>query len=160
MIVVADTSPLNYLVQISREHVLPALYDEVLVPSAVFEELKRAQAVPAVLRWLESKPSWLVVRASVSEIDQALAELDPGEREAIQLARLEHANLLLMDERLGVRIAREQGLAVTGTLGVLVQAARQDLIDIEPALTDLQATDFRCTQRVLEEARQRARPSI
>jgi hypothetical protein len=48
-----------------------------------------------------------------------------------------------MDERLGVRIAREQGLAVTGTLGVLVQAARRGMVDIEHSLTDLQATDFR-----------------
>jgi predicted nucleic acid-binding protein len=157
VIVVADTSPLNYLVRINREHILPALYDRVLVPSAVFEELKRGQAVPAVLRWLDSKPSWLIVRAIVQEIDPTLISLDAGEREAIQLARLERANLLLMDERLGVRIAREQGLAVTGTLGVLVHAAGRGLIDIEPALTDLRATDFRCTDRVLAEARQRAR---
>jgi predicted nucleic acid-binding protein len=65
-----------------------------------------------------------------------------------------------MDERLGVRIAREQGLAVTGTLGVLVQAARRGMVDIEHSLTDLQATDFRCSHRVLEEARRQATLSI
>ena len=51
--------------------------------------------------------------------------LDPGERDAIQLAKEEHADLLLMDERLGVRMALRRGLMVTGTLGVLVQAARR-----------------------------------
>jgi predicted nucleic acid-binding protein len=86
-----------------------------------------------------------------------LRELDPGERQAIQLAKQEHADLLLMDEKLGVRIAREQGLAVTGTLGVLVQATRRGLIDIERALTDLQATDFRCSNRVVEEVRRQAK---
>jgi predicted nucleic acid-binding protein len=71
-----------------------------------------------------------------------LARLDPGERQAIQLAKQEHADLLLIDEKLGPRIARERGLAVTGTLGVLLQAAERGLIDIEQALTDLRATDF------------------
>jgi predicted nucleic acid-binding protein len=101
----------------------------------------------------------LIVRATVSEVDPTLTRLDPGEREAIQLAKHEHADLLLMDEKLGVRVAREQGLAVTGTLGVLVQAARRRLIDLELALADLQATDFRCTDRVLEDARRRVKLS-
>jgi predicted nucleic acid-binding protein len=160
IVVVADTSPLNYLVQINREDILPALYTSVFVPTAVLEELNHPGAVLAVRRWLELKPSWLIVRAAVSHADPALARLDPGEREAIQLAKQEHADLLLMDEKLGVRVAREQGLAVTGTLGVLVQAARRGLIDVEPALIDLQATDFRCSRRVLEEARRQAKLSV
>lgn len=160
IVVVADTSPLNYLVQINREHTLPALYTRVFVPTAVLEELNHPGTVSAVRRWLDSMPSWLIVRATVSEVDPTLARLDPGEREAIQLARQERADLLLMDEKLGVRIAREQGLAVTGTLGVLVQAARRGLIDVEQALTDLQATDFRCSHRVLEETRRQAKLSI
>lgn len=85
--------------------------------------------------------------------DTILTRLDPGERQAIQLAKQERADLLLMDDRLGVRIAREQGFAVSGTLGVLVQAATRRLIDIERALSALQTTDFRCSPSVLEEAR-------
>jgi predicted nucleic acid-binding protein len=64
-----------------------------------------------------------------------------------------------MDETLGVRIAREQGLAVPGTLGVLLQAASRGLVDMEKALTDLQNTDFRCSRRVMEEVRHRAKAS-
>jgi len=157
IVVVADTSPLNYLVQIRGEHILPQLYERVFVPAAVIEELEHPGTVPAVREWLANVPSWLVVRGVVSEADPALTRLDPGERAAIQLAKQERADLLLMDERLGVRIAREQGLAVTGTLGVLVQATRRGLIDIERALLDLQATDFRCTARVIEEVRRQAK---
>jgi predicted nucleic acid-binding protein len=156
VIVVADTSPLNYLVQIDHEQLLPTLYDRLLVPAAVFEELSRARAVPAILQWLAAKPSWLIVRVAISEVEPALATLGPGERDAIQLAKHEHADLVLMDEKLGVRIAREQGLSVTGTLGILVQGARRGLVDIERALAALQATDFRCTRRVLEETRRLA----
>jgi predicted nucleic acid-binding protein len=85
IIVVADTSPLNYLVQINREHILPALYARIFVPTAVLQELNHPGTIPAVRRWLESMPSWLIVRSMASDVDPALAKLDPGEREAIQL---------------------------------------------------------------------------
>jgi predicted nucleic acid-binding protein len=154
IVVVADTSPLNDLIQINCDHILPALYERVFVPSAVFEELGHPRAVAAVRAWLTRLPSWLVVE-QVAEA--RLARLDPGERLAIQLAQREHADLLLMDETLGVRIAREQGLAVTGTLGVLPQAGSRGSVDMERALADLQATDFRCSRRVMEEVRRRAK---
>ena len=117
IVVVADTSPLNYLVQIEKAHVLPSLYDASRCPppssrnSATQGRFPRfsAGSVPLAARW--------IVRAAAFEVDRALSRLDPGEREAIQLAKQERADLLLMDEKLGVRIARDQGLAVTGTLG-------------------------------------------
>jgi predicted nucleic acid-binding protein len=157
IVVVADTSPLNYLIQINCDHVLPGLYERVFVPSAVVEELGHPRAVAAVRAWLTRVPSWLVVEQVAEAADARLARLDPGERQAIQLAKQEHADLLLMDEKLGVRIAREHGFDVMGTLGVLLQAARRDLIDMERALTDLQATGFRCSRRVMEEVRRRAK---
>jgi predicted nucleic acid-binding protein len=159
IVVVADTSPLNYLIQTHCDHVLPTLYQRVFVPLAVVEELRHPRAVAAVRTWLARVPSWLVVQQVDEAPDAALARLDPGERQAIQLAKREHADLLLMDEKLGVRIAREQGLAVTGTLGVLLQAARRGLVDMEQTLTDLRGTDFRCSPRVIEEVRRRAKAS-
>jgi predicted nucleic acid-binding protein len=160
IVVIADTSPLNYLIQIDCVHVLPALFERVFVPSIVVEELRHPRAVPGVRAWITDMPSWLVVEQLTETADPRLARLDPGERQAIQLAHLERADLLLMDERLGVRIAREQGLAVTGTLGVLLQASRRGLVEIEQALADLDATDFRCSRRVMEDVRRRAKTSI
>lgn len=157
IVVVADTSPLNNLVQIRAEHILPQLFGCLLIPAAVVQELGHPRAGSTVREWVARVPSWVVVREVTSEVDPSLTRLDPGERQAIQLAKQEHADLLLMDERLGVRIAREQGLAVTGTLGVLLQAGRRGLIDIERALRELQATDFRCTAPVIEEVLRRAK---
>lgn len=159
IVVVADTSPLNYLIQINCAHLLPALYERVFVPSIVIEELGHPRGAPSVRAWLTQIPPWLIVELVTEEADARLSRLDPGERQAIQLAKQENADLLLMDEKLGVRIAREQGLAVTGTLGVLVHARRRGLVDIERALTDLDATDFRCSRRVMEEVRRLAKAS-
>ncbi len=98
IVVVADTSPLNYLIQIDCDDLLPALYERVFVPSAVVEELGHPRAVAAVRAWLTRVPPWLVVQHVAEAVDARLARLDPGERQAIQLAKREHADLLLMDE--------------------------------------------------------------
>jgi predicted nucleic acid-binding protein len=154
--VVADTSPLNYLVQIECQHLLPILFERIFVPAAVVKELDHP-GTPAVVRaFLRQMPQWIAVRQVCATPDPTLAVLDPGEREAIQLAKEEHADLLLMDEKMGVRLARRQGLAVIGTLGILVQAARYGLVDINAALARLRATDFRCTPQLFEQARRLA----
>src|SRR5229473_1676025 len=97
IVVVADASPLNYLIQIHSQRVLPILYDRVLVPDAVLQELHHSGAPELVRAWLSSIPEWMEVRLVRSTGEPALAGLDPGEREAIQLAQREHAGLLLMD---------------------------------------------------------------
>ena len=62
MIVVADTTPLQYLILIQYEHVLPVLYGRVVVPPAVIDELTRDETPQQVREWVKSAPSWLEVR--------------------------------------------------------------------------------------------------
>ncbi len=71
MIVVADSSPLRYLILIEHTHVLPALYGRVLIPPGVSGELNRQRTPPLVRTWLARRPSWLDVRAP----QHSLAEL-------------------------------------------------------------------------------------
>ncbi len=149
MIVVADTSPLNYLIQIGCESLLPALYKRVVVPSAVLSELSHASAPQAIRKWLLDVPNWIEIRDITSQPDAALAFLDPGEREAIQLAQEQHADLLLIDERRGRLEARRRGLTTTGTLGVLLAAGERGLVDPRAAYKRLIAeTSFRTTPRL------------
>lgn len=158
MIVVADTSPINYFVQIGCESVLPSLYQRVLIPPSVLDELGHPDAPKVVAKWLLKLPRWIEVRRTVALPDAALAELDPGEREAIQLAQEQRADLLLIDERRGRLEAKRRGLTTTGTLGVLVAAARNGLLDAAAAYQQLAAnTNFRCSPEVQEDFLQRVR---
>lgn len=146
MIVVADTSPLNYFVQIGCESILPSLYQRVLIPRAVLDELGHPGAPKIVADWLLNPPGWVEVRRTAGLPDAALAELDPGEREAIQLAQEQRADLLLIDERRGRLEAKRRGLATTGTLGVLLAASQKGLIDAAAAYQQLTTkTNFRCS---------------
>ena len=111
MIVVADASPLNYLILIGAADVLPALYGSIRIAPAVASELSVAGAPDAVRRWFETKPDWLAVTAPQDISDPRLAHLDAGEREAITLAIELRADLMLMDERDGRASAQACGLA-------------------------------------------------
>lgn len=83
-------------------------------------------------------------------IDHSLAELDDGEREAIALASAINADLLLMDDRAGVAVARARGLQVTGTLGALDRAALHGMIDLAVAFATLRTTNFHARENLFE----------
>jgi predicted nucleic acid-binding protein len=150
--VVADTGPLNYLVQIDAIRVLPKLFDRIIVPTSVHEELGHRRAPAAVRAWAERIPTWLEVSADDGRDwnDPLWRALDEGERAVIALASRIGAELILMDDRAGVAFARGRGFAVTGTLGVLDLAARHGLIDLAEAFTRLKATSFHYRQGLLD----------
>lgn len=149
-IVVADTGPLRYLVLIGHADVLPRLLGAVSVPATVADELRHPNAPDAVRAWVASPPPWFVVHPDPVEPAPELRRLDPGERAAIALARALSAGLLLIDDRAGVAAARERGFRVTGTLGVLIEAASQDLLDLAAAFAALRLTNFHHAPALLD----------
>ncbi len=148
-VIVSDTTPLNYLVLIEAVDILPRLYGRVLIPPAVREELNQPSTPQAVRAWLARPPSWLAVVNPTLSPDPALSHLDLGEAQAIALALEHQADLLLADERDAAIAARERGLAVTGTLGVLDRAAALGWLDLPEMLARLQRTTFRSPIRLM-----------
>jgi predicted nucleic acid-binding protein len=150
-LVIADTSPINYLLLIGHIEILPSLFEKVIMPSAVRDELTNAPAL--VRRWIADPPSWVAVRRSTGHrFDDASFEqhLDAGEEDAIALAVELHADLLLMDDREGVIAARRKGLTVTGTLGVLGLAGQRGLLSLAEAFHALKGTNFHYRQDIMD----------
>ena len=120
--VICNTSPLQYLHQAELLHVLPALFGVMQVPRAVVHELVegRRRGVhlpdPTMLHWVAVR----------SVRDRTLlppvTNLGGGEKEVIALGRGTEDPLLLLDDRHARRYAVAVGLAITGTLGILVLA--------------------------------------
>jgi len=73
-----------------------------------------------------------------------------GERAAITLALDLNADLLLMDDRQGVKAARRKGIEVTGTLGVLSRAGQRGLVNLAEAFDRLKRTSFRYPQELMD----------
>lgn len=133
MIAVTDSGPLIVLAKLGHLHLLSALYEQVIVPQAVYREVVttgRAQGYPdaeAIRAFLQANgwsPTELI--ETVSELPGD-ARLGQGEHQAIALAG-QHQAHLLMDEALARSVAEGLGLKTVGSLGILVEAYRQGLL--------------------------------
>lgn len=136
MSVVSDASPLVSLARLGHLELLHALYGDVLVPEAVWQELVVQGAGQPGAAELGRAP-W-IRRCTVGNrplVEALWQHLGAGEAEAIALALEAGAELLLMDERLGREAARRVGVRVVGVAGVLLEAKRKRLIPaIKPYL--------------------------
>lgn len=151
-VVVADATPLHYLILVDVTEILPQLFGSIHIPAEVQGELTHSATPAMVKEWMLRAPDWLTIHPSpeLGE-DRSLEGLDAGERAAILLAIALKGDLLLMDERAGAATARAEGLAVTGTIGVLDLGSRAGLISLREVFPRLQRTNFRYAPSLLEE---------
>jgi predicted nucleic acid-binding protein len=149
-LVVADTSPVFYLLSIGHIDVLPRLFGKVFVPDAVHKELCHPSAPALVREWAAHLPDWAEVMSVEALDDAAFLPLGAGERAAITLALSMHADLILIDERKGTNVALDKGFVVAGTLGVLALAARRGLVDLADSFARLKRTNFRYRQEIMD----------
>lgn len=156
MIVVSDTSPLSGLAIAGYLFLLQQIYGQVVIPTAVADELRRGgqydlriQDVLA-LDWVEIRQS---TNCALVESLQGDHNLDHGEAEAIALALELKADELLIDERLGRRVAKRLGLPITGLLGILLVAKQQGRIDAVRPIVDtlIQEAGFRVSYQLYTE---------
>jgi predicted nucleic acid-binding protein len=153
MIVVCDTSPVHYLVLIDEVDLLPRLFESVFLPTGVLAELQHPGTPPDVSSWAHELPPWVRVVSPTFPCEDI--GLGRGEAEAITLALRVAADVVLIDERKAAGIARDRGLLVTGTLGVLAQAAESKLVDLEESVRRLLDTNFRVSPAVIDEVLRR-----
>jgi predicted nucleic acid-binding protein len=151
MVVIADSSPLNYLLLIDVIQILPELFGHVFIPKAVSRELQSAATPAKVVAWMSQFPTWLRTEEAIPLDDESLEKLGAGEREAITLALASGSDvLLLIDEGRGRREAKQRQIRFMGTLGVLDKAAALGLIDLPLAIERLMQTNFYVTPSLLK----------
>ena len=109
---------------------LSGIYDAVWVPHEVDVEIRAGGSGVPEPEALQRAANVIHILPPLSLISQVLAnELDPGEASVIQSALEKNVALVAIDEKAGRRIARLNGLSVTGSLGILIKARQQGLID-------------------------------
>ncbi|MBC7225836.1 MAG: DUF3368 domain-containing protein [Thermoflexales bacterium] len=157
-VIVSNASLLINLARIGHLDLLQAVYNELVIPEAVWEEVVVAGAGQLGAEQVR-QADWIRVRPVTNRhlVNALRQDLDAGEAEAITLAAELGADLLLMDERLGRETARHLGLRCMGLIGVLVEAKHRGMIRaIKPYLDMLRdIAGFRIRddlyQRVLED---------
>lgn len=165
MIIISDTSPLTSLTAINQLDLLQKLYQKIIIPQAVYRELTAVKnPVPGTkevqtLDWIEVKQ---VVNLSLVNFLRQQQLLDAGESEAIALAIELKADFLLIDERKGRQEAINQGINITGLLGVLIEAKIKQLIpSVKPLLDDLIIiANFRVSEQLYQQILQITQENI
>ncbi len=142
MKVISNSSPIILLSKVGRLHVLQALYNEIVIPEAVYKEVFE-------VRQEIEKPEWIKVE-KISDKSTGrflMSSLGPGESEAIVLALESKSDLLLLDDYRARNYANSVGLKITGTAGILVDARDKGIIDkVKEVLDALIKSDYRISE--------------
>ncbi len=125
LLLIADSGPIISLALLDKLDLLTILFDEVCIPSAVWDELR-------TLRFTEDFPHISVFfRERVKSIhgeNYLLTFTDYGESEAMLLYKELHAAYLLIDDKKARAIAEELDITCIGTIGLLYRAKEKHLI--------------------------------
>ncbi len=153
MIVINSSPAINLTAALGSLELLANLYGTVIVPHAVFQELKAGAAKDPTAQLLRTTPGVEIRPQSVVIPAWLTSILDTGEAAVIHTALQESIATVILDDLKARRAARSAGLEVTGSLGVLVQAKKVGrLPSLRVAIAGLQARGVWLAREVVEQA--------
>ena len=148
MIIICDTSPLIALATVDRLELLETLFEEVVVPVSVFNELNITGKAEAqrISNWAQGK----VAAATDKQLVHSFSLLlNIGESESMALYFEKKADFLLIDEKKGRKIAAYNKINVVGSLGIFLMSKQKGLIPlIKPLLNRLQQSYIRISDEL------------
>lgn len=152
MLVVSDTSPLICLIRLEKLDLLNQLFGEIIIPKAVYDEIMILETFGDDLSEFQNA-KWIEIREpkNLELLNELKPLLDLGETEAITLAKELNIRFLLIDEKKGREIATKKELITIGTIGILLKAKEQKLIQkIKPELEKLRKTGFWISEKLFQ----------
>lgn len=159
MIVVSDTTPIISLMKAGQLTLLQKLFDIVYIPEVVYQELTMNETFPEEVRMVQECEFLLVEGVENGKsvtILRNFTGLDAGESEAIILADEKQSDVLLMDEHKGRQVAKKMGIAITGTIGILIQAFDEGMLtkeDVERCIERMKESGIRISDKLYQSLR-------
>jgi predicted nucleic acid-binding protein len=150
---VLNASPLILLGNIGRIDLLEALCAEMIVPAAVADEVCAGPCRDASQEWLAGSAQAYV--RHMDQVDPVVKawDLGAGESEVLTWARQNPGYEAILDDRAARSCALALGILVRGTLGVILLAKREGLIDrVQPVFQQLRDSGMRIADDVLDRA--------
>ncbi len=136
MIVVSNTTPLISLASIAQTELLRTLFQQIIIPDAVYAEIKAGHG----FGYTEVDADFISVRPIVNLARRSalLNQMDLGEAETIVLATELGADYVIIDDSVGYAVAKSSGLPVIRTLSLLLRAKNKGLIPlVKPFLEEM-----------------------
>lgn len=141
-IVIADTSCFILLDKINEIDLLQKVFGNVTTTLEISQEFNKPL------------PGWVTIKSATNQryIELLEIELDKGEASAIALALETDNSLLILDDQKARKLASKLSLNYTGTLGILLKAKEEAVLQtIKPLLNKIQLTNFRFSEKVLND---------
>ena len=131
--IISNTTPINSLLKIGKLNLLKELYGKIIIPFAVYQEIEEGIDKPyyhdlTEIDWIE------IVKINNPKSREYFLDLDKGEAEVLILSKEQNADLVIIDEIMRRRYAKQLELSLTGTIGVLLK--RKELNSIIKSITD------------------------
>ena len=157
--VVADTPPLLNLALIDRLDLVRDQFATVEVPEQVWSELMAGDDGTDSLQSARGDGTIQIVTLDKTPLFAEFERnLDTGEAATLAYAVETDADLVLLDEREARQTARRHNLSITGVIGILLRASKEDNIDLRRELDQLREMGFWISddlyERVLKESEQ------
>ena len=153
--VIVNSTPIIGLADIGRLDLLKNVYQQIVIPQAVYHEI----ISPSVKKQVDESRDWITVEQIQDDSQKQMyrAKLHAGEVEVMILAQEQNAELVILDDNAAKKTAKYLGLAVTGTLGVLLRAKREGYIhSVSEVMDELSQDHFfiheKVRKMVLEQA--------
>ncbi len=158
--VIVNSTPLIILCKIGKLDILKKLYKEIIIPQAVFAEVTAKE--DSVCRQVAGK-EWIHVKCIEDQSEKKMyrAKLHDGEVEVMVLAQEgKRADLVIIDDNAAKKTAKYLGLTVTGTIGVLLRAKKQGILEtLAPVIGEMKQKGFYISndleEMILEQAGER-----
>ncbi len=152
MIIISDTTPLRYLIEIEEVHILPKLFGKVIIPEKVSAELQDPKTPEAVKGWIQALPEWLEVRRADTTLFTPQKRIGDGAREAFALALALKAAAVLLDDRGAAVEAKRLNITTIPTFALIERASEMKLLDLPDTVNKMRQTTFRLPPEELIEA--------
>ena len=148
--IVINTSPLIALVAALGNLQVLNLYTEVLVPFEVCREILDGGMAGFAVKEFQAA-TWLQKQSPLTISPFLLNSLDVGEAAVIQLALNRNIQTVCIDEAVGRRVARLNGLSLTGSIGILLRAKREGYsLSMETAIEKMLDRNIRLSKTVID----------
>lgn len=155
--VIVNSIPIIVLCGIGKLDILRELYREITIPTAVYREVTAVE--DSACMQIKNTGGWIHIESIRDSTEKKMykAKLHAGEVEVMILAQEQKADLVIIDDNAAKKTAKYLGLTVTGTLGVLLKAKRQGLVQrVDTLLAEMKRNGFYIDSRletlVLEQA--------
>lgn len=131
---VINSGPLIALSKLNLLHLLKTMFQKIYIPESVYNEVvieglrKGKQDAKVTKTFIEEEKDFVYIEEAKHTFKSQRIELDLGERDTIELACKLKTDFALIDEENTRKEARNVGLKVKGTLGILVMAHRKGVL--------------------------------